>query len=140
MLPFFSTLTVRQSSQLHKLVMTAARVVVGSYFYKKPMTCILNKCRWREGSDMVNVSILKTLHSIIFTRKAENIYDYFKFNRRSTADITTKKYPKSKLAKDFFIYQGIKSYNKLPHKMKCLNVKQFKLQLKKYMTTNKGIT
>ena len=98
--------------------MFAARTAMGNYCYKKSITYILKKCNWLTAEQLINVSVLKTIHSVITTGQPKAIFRKFEFNRRSTANIIIKRFPKCKQGQDFYLNKGLKLYNKLPAELK----------------------
>ena len=91
-----SEMTNFTENKLHKIVMTTARMVIVNQCYKWSCTKILNECNWPDIRQMVDISALKFLHSIIINKQPVNIFSQFKFNRRTKAKIVLKNILKTK--------------------------------------------
>ena len=99
----------------------------------------MGKCNWLTAEQLITVSVLKTIHAVVTTGKPRAIYGKFKFNRRSTANINIKRFPKCKQGQDFYLNKGLKIYNKLPADLKQCNKKQFKNKIVKYLKSDYSV-
>ena len=66
MLPLLSSANSSQKQKVHKLIMFAARTVIGSYCFKVSCRKILKKVNWLSANQIINWSIIKSIHKIIF--------------------------------------------------------------------------
>merc|ERR1711867_299108 len=87
---------------------------------------ILNECGWLPVKELIRLSGLKVLHSIIATKEPKCLYEYIKIPRRYTANIALARYPKKSKLKKFFINQSLDDYNKLPKELKVKVPEKFK--------------
>ena len=53
MLPIYNNLPGYLNNKLHKIIMTAARTVIGNYCFRKSNLYILNKCNWMNVKNMI---------------------------------------------------------------------------------------
>ena len=126
MLPLLSSANSSQKQKVHKLIMFAARTVIGSYCFKVSCKNILEKVNWLSANQIINWSIIKSIQKIIFHKTPINIFNYYKTNRRQCSVIVPKLYPKSKLAQEIYIFKGLEIYNSFPNDIKKCNPKIFK--------------
>ena len=142
MLPLYSNLTVFNFHKLHKLLMTAARVVVGNYCYKKSCKYILDKCKWMNIGDMIKYRGLSFLHKILTTHQPTSLFNLFKTNRhnRGISMVTLKHIPKSKKFTNFFINKYISTYNSLDLTIKRKSLSQFKKEIKQWIPSHPSDT
>ena len=131
MLPLYSHASAFLLKKLHNIQMKAARVVIGSYCFKKNTNYILGKCKWVNVRKMITMSAVNNIHKVIFNQAPEPIFSLFKENRRKTSHIYTNYVPQSKVFKEFYVYSGLADYNKLSATIKTLPPKNFKKRLKK---------
>ena len=116
--------------------MTAARCAIGNYCYKKSINYILDKCKWLDINKTILNASLKLLHKIIINKKPNSIYNMFKFNRRQNVDIVTLYIPKTVNYESFYVYKGLKNFNKLPKNLKNLPPEKFKSKIKQHLKAN----
>ena len=117
--------------------MSAARLVIGHYGYKWSCHKILSECKWPNIQQMIDISTLKALHSLLNNTTPVNLYNKLKFGRRQNAQITLHDIPKTKKTEIFYFYQGLKLYNNLPKKIKMLSKSKFKFHVKYFITNNR---
>ena len=139
MLPFFSSATVLNMNKIHKLLMFAARTVIGNYCFKKSTSYILGKCNWVTAEQLIRMSGLKLIHSILSTRQPKAICNMLKINKWSTANIALKRVPICKIGREFYINMEIKNYNRLPSDIKSSNKKQFKSKVRKFLKSEYSV-
>ena len=78
MLPLMSSANATQIQKVHKLIMFAARTVLGSYCFKTSCKKILDSINWMSANQVIKWSIVKSIQKIIFTKSPANIYNYYK--------------------------------------------------------------
>ena len=132
MLPTYSNLTTFNINKLHKLLMTAARTVVGNYCYKKSCKYILDKCKWLCVNDMIKYRGLTFIHKILTHKLPISLFTMFKVSKYSRAGskISLQNIPENIKYINFFINKYIKQYNLLDGKLKSKSIKQFKKEIK----------
>ena len=129
--PLYMTANKDQVNKIHKVIMTAARTAIGNYCFKKSTSYILNKCGWMTINNMIKFSAIKLIHNIIINKSPITLFNLYKINRRSNVEIVTIYKPKTMKTEQFFIYNSIKMYNKIPKNIKTK--KNFKKELKNYL-------
>ena len=92
---------------------------------------ILKQCKWLPLNKLIDKSVINTIHNIITKKTPTSLYDLYKIPNRQVVDISTKYKPKTAKTEKFFIYSGIRLYNKLPSEIK--NAKNFKVKLRSHM-------
>ena len=137
-LPLYSQANQIMTNKLHKVLMTAARCVIGNYCFKKSINYILSKCNWLNINKMISNASLKLINGIVIDKTPKAIYNLFKINRRAVVDINLKYIPKSKYYEQFFLYKELKNYNKLPQTLKGLSKFKFKKSIKEYLKSTTG--
>ena len=137
-MPIYTQATEAQIAKIHKVIMTASRVIIGSYCFKKSTTYILDKCGLLSAKQMIAYSSITYLNKIYFNNKPTSIYELFiPINRRGTdLKIRTKLRAKTKKFKNHIINKGSEMVNSIPSEIKNLPPKTFKKQLKKYLHTH----
>ena len=68
MLPLLSSANNTQKQKVHKLIMFAARMVIGSYCFKVSCKKILEKVNWLSSNQIINWAIIKSIQKIIFNK------------------------------------------------------------------------
>jgi len=63
-LPIYTQITQCQTIKLHRVIMAAARVIIGSYRFKKSISYILDKCKLLDAKDMIAYSALIYYYTI----------------------------------------------------------------------------
>ena len=136
MLPLISSANHEQFKKVHKLIMFSARTILGSYCFKVSCKDILDQINWLSSKQLIKWSIIKSIHKIIYYKKPENLYDYFKVNKRQCALLAPKIYPKKKFSRDFFLFKGIEYYNSVPNDILKCPPHIFKKRGLKYLKSN----
>ena len=131
MLAMYTNLNEKQNNKLHKIIMTTARAVIGSYCFKISIDKILKRCKWLKIQDQIKHSALKFIHNVVTLKKPKSLSNILKFNSRSTAKISFNYFAKSKRLRNSLIFKGTRLYNNLPNFYKSLPKKKFKVKLKK---------
>ena len=85
-------------------------------------------------NNMINISAIKLIYKTLHNESPEVILEYYKLNKRKSADIFYNYIPKSSKMKNYFLYQGIKMFNGLPSKIKDLPPIKFNNHIKRYIT------
>ena len=119
LIPLYMSANKDQLNKIHKVLMTAARSVIGNYCFKKSTVYILNKCGWLGVNNMIKCASVKLIHKIITDKSPITIFELYKINARSNVDIVTHYKPKLKKTEQFFVYKGIQIYNKVPKNIKA---------------------
>ena len=135
-LPIMSQLSEKQAQKVHKLVMYAARSVMGSYCFKMSVNSILNQVGWLPAYKLIKWSAVKLIHKILYNQSPGSLFKLFKVNPRSCARVYPYKIPKSKIAKNFFLYKQLEIYNNLPSDIKSRPPHIFKIKGKRYLRSN----
>ena len=136
MLPLLSSANNIQKQKVHKLIMFAARTVLGSYCFKVSCKKIIERVNWLPANQIINWAIIKSIQKIIFNKQPTNLFNYFKTNRRQCSIIVPKTYPKSKFSRDIYIFKGLEAFNALPNDIKKCNPKIFKKKGLKYLKSD----
>ena len=136
MMPLMSSAKLSEKQKVHKLIMFAARTILGSYCFKTSCKKILESINWMSANQIINWSILKSIQKIIFTKAPNSLFNYFKNNRRQCSIIVPKIYPKSKFSRDFYLFKGLELYNAFPNDIKKFNPKTFKTKGLKYFKSD----
>ena len=105
-------------------------MTLNSYCFKKSIDYILGKCRWVDINEMIKLSSLKFINTMVLTGKPGYLYSQIKINKRACAPLSFHSYPKSNALKNTLLYKGISYYNQLPKDMKLLPRKKFKDKFK----------
>ena len=87
--------------------MTAARAAIGNYCFKQSVSKILRQCNWGNIDQMIKVSCLKCVHSLIRIIIPESTCKLLKFPRRPTAKITLIKCPEKEITRTLHIFHRI---------------------------------
>ena len=120
--------------------MRSARIIINDYCYRKSTKYILGKCNWLSVNQMIDFSAVKTIHKILYNKNPVPLYNHYKINRRTTANIHYNYIPKSSSFRKYFIYHGISTYNMLPATLKCLHPRKFKKVYKKYLLDPRSVS
>ena len=136
MLPLISSANNEQLKKIHNLIMFSARTILGSYCFKISCKKILNQVNWLSAKQLIKWSIIKSIHKIILYKKPENLYDYYKINKRQCASIVPKIYPKKKFSREFFLFKGLEYYNSIPNNIIKYPPHIFKKKGLQYMKSN----
>ena len=134
MLPIYMHASAHLKDKLHKVLMKAARYSIGNYCFKKSTYYILNKCKLTTINNMISISAIKLIHKTLHNESPEVMLEYYKLNKRKSADIFYNYVPKSANMNKYFVYQGVKLFNSIPVKIKDLPPIKFNNQIKRYIT------
>ena len=137
-IPLLSQCTNKQKQKLHKVIMSAARTIIGNYCYKKSIKYILKKCKMQDNNDLFTIWTLEFIHKALFYHLPKSMLKYYNLrkNKRKNSKITTIYRPKSVKFKNHFIYKGIHIYNTLPTEIKSLPVNTFGKRITQYVHSN----
>ena len=128
LLPLYKGCNIDLIAKIHKVIICAAKTAIGNPCFKKSNAFMLNKCKWLPINKLIDCAVLNLIHKIIINKTPSVIYNYYKIPNRAVVDITTKYIPKQVKTEKFYIYSGIKMYNKISVDIK--NSKNFKGKLK----------
>ena len=130
--PIYSIANKDNLMKLHKIIMTAARVAIGDYCFKKSNDYILNKCKWYDIDKLILISSLNTIHKVITNDTPPSMTKYFKSRERLRKGntIATNIIPLSVKFQNFYIYKYTKIYNKIDNSVRLKNPKGFKNEIK----------
>ena len=82
MLPLYSNAPKYLINKLHKVIMTAARVTIGDYCFKKYCKYILDKCSWLGIEKMILFSGIGFTYKILTKREPEAILRLYKYKKK----------------------------------------------------------
>ena len=116
--------------------MFSARTIIGNYCFKVSCKKILEQINWLSAKQLIKWSIIKSIHKILFFKKPDSLYDYYKINKRQCSSIVPKFFPTSKFARDFFMYKGLEYYNSMPSDIIKCEPRIFTKKGLKYMKSN----
>ena len=139
MLPTYTNASIYLKNKIKKVVMRSARMIIGSYCFKKSTTYILNKCKWLTVQQLIDFSTVKLVHKIIYNKCPVPLYNCYKLSNRKNAQIHYHYVPKSTAFNDYFIYHGIRLFNMLPDIIKDLPPRKFKKHYKRYLIDPKSV-
>ena len=88
------------------------------------------------AKNMINWSVIKTIHKILYHQDPSNLAKVYKVNKRSSAKISVVACPKNGKSRNFYMYKGLELYNKLPVEYKKLKPETFKTKALKYFKSN----
>ena len=135
-LPIHYNCTNNQLKKLHKVVMTAAKTVMGYGYFKMSNIKILEKCQWLSIYNLLRYSSIVFLYKIKIYKEPTAIYNLY--SKKHTERILTKQYtiynPKYSDYKKFVIYAGNDLFNSIPESITSLSPNFFSLAIKKYIT------
>ena len=118
------------SKKLHKLLMTSARLIYGSYGYKISCSKILEVAQLLTVRRMLRTTAVNLVNSVLYYRKPHSLYTLLKIPNRFTAPIIPKHLPRTSKFRNFYFYKMINYYNELPLKFKNISIKKFRGLLK----------
>ena len=72
-IPLYTQVTLKQLNMIHKVIMTSARVSIGSYCFKKSTKYILEKCNILNVKQMIIFSTLIFINKLIQYRVPQSI-------------------------------------------------------------------
>ena len=134
-LPLYMNINNTNLNKLHKVIMTAARMSIGNYCFKKSKKYIINKCGILDIKDLIIYSTLTFFYNINRRAQPQAILDlYTKQNSRDKIRKYRPLYiPESKFMEYSCIYRGAKLFNGIPQSYKQLSVERFKTTIKGYI-------
>merc|ERR1712240_403560 len=134
-IPLYTQVTLKQLNMIHKVIMTSARVSIGSYCFKKSTKYILDKCNILNVKQMIIFSTLIFINKLIQYRVPQSILELYNVTNNYTK-YKPKCKPKSKKFKNHVINRGIQIFNNIPNNFKNLPLKRSKRKLREYVMTN----
>ena len=134
-IPLYTQVTLKQLNMIHKVIMTSARVCIGSYCFKKSTKYILEKCNILNVKQMIIFSSLVFINKLIQNRVPQSILELYKVTNNDNK-YKPKCKPKTKKFKNHIINRGIEIYNNIPNDFKNLPLKPYKRKLREYVMTN----
>ena len=81
MLPLYNNLPGYLVRKLHKIVMTAARVIIGNYCFKISNIYILGKCGWMDIKYMIIKRSLCYIHNVLTNKAPKCIMELYRKQR-----------------------------------------------------------
>merc|ERR1712240_567847 len=125
-LPLYTQANKNQISKIHKVIMTSARAIIGSFCFKKSTKYILDKTKLLSGENMIKYTSIKYLHKIMADNKIQSILSLYKQQNRRKNDHKLRCIykPKTKKMESHVIYKGAQLLNNLPIEMKKRVLKQ----------------
>ena len=138
MLPIYNNLPGYLNNKLHKIIMTAARTVIGNYCFRQSNLYILNKCNWMNVQNMIKHRCLCYIHKLIISKAPKCIMEIYRKSRfeRHRSNISLLNVPKKKKYSKFYIYEHTGTYNNLPMEMKQKSINVFKKELKIWINSH----
>merc|ERR1712240_205865 len=134
-IPLYRQVTLKQLNMIHKVIMTSARVSIGSYCFKKSTKYILDKCNILNVKQMIIFSTLIFINKLIQYKLPQSILELYNVTNNYTK-YKPKYKPKSKKFKNHVINRGIEIFNNIPDNFKNLPLKRYKRKLREYVMTN----
>ena len=64
-LPTYTQITDKLNIRIHRVIMAAARTIIGNYCFKKSINYILDKCKLLDSKDMIAFASIKYKQNII---------------------------------------------------------------------------
>ena len=119
MLPLYMNTTNENKNKMHKVIMGAARTVIGKYCCRNTTNQILAKCKWLNIKSMITHSAITSIHSYITNNTPKAIMALINNkNNRINKDLTLKYIPRTSKFKNFYMTIGLKIYNQIPTSIK----------------------
>ena len=122
--------TEAQLNRLHKVLMTSARLIFGSYGFKVSCDKILKTTQLLTLRRICRTEAVKFINGVMHNRKPLLIYSLINMPNRLTAPIYPKYLPRASKFRNFYFYKMLKYFNELPLTYRNISVKKFKRQLK----------
>ena len=127
--------------KLHKLIILTAKYVIGNACYRMSTMAMMSKCTWLSFYQCIIFSSLILFRKVIISECPKSIYNMYitSDNQRRVKKakvVYTKKRPKTKNVKDFFIYKACEMYSYIPETIKQLNETKYRDSIKKYILSN----
>ena len=90
---------------------------------------------------MISHVAIVTIHTILYKRTPQSIIKLFSniTLTRTTKDISLKYTPRTTKFQKFYLYSGLKLYNKLPTNLKNKSIQSFKKLSKKWLIQQTGV-
>ena len=128
--------------KLHKLIVAAARYVIGNACYRMSTMSIMGKCNWLSLYQRIVYSSLSLFYKIIENQRPMSLYQYYIVNNtrsrtvKRSKVIYTARCPKSKEVNELFIYKTCELYSYLPMEIQNLSIKKFNTTIKTHIYDN----
>ena len=123
---------------IHKVFMTAAMTIIGSYCFKQTTNYILTKCNMLTAKQLITYSAILFTHKITTNKLPTSNYSkYLPPNRRTTnMTIRTRIRPKSKKSKNHIVHKGAELLNLIDNNIRILPLNKFKKRLRSHVKEN----
>merc|ERR1712105_226449 len=97
-LPTYTQITDKQNIRIHRVIMAAARTIIGNYCFKKSINYILDKCKLLDSKDMIAFASIKYINKILLHKTPRSIISNYSANNKQNTDnkLTTIYKPKTK--------------------------------------------
>ena len=142
MLPLYLHASQVLKNKLHKVLMTAARVVISDFCYKKSCSYILKKCQWLSIKNYIIKSGIIVFYKIVTDNEPVALFELYKKNlkQRSCTKWSTIYKPKTVNMEKYFIYKSINLFYNLPYNLQNAKSTTFNKKLKKYLMNSPDYT
>ena len=137
-LPTYTQITDKLNIRIHRVIMAAARTIIGNYCFKKSINYILDKCKLLDSKDMIAFASIKYINKILLHKTPRSIIsNYLANNKRNTDNkLRTIYKPKTKKLGKHIIYRGAQLYNIIPSEIKNLPIKAMSKKLRIFIRTS----
>lgn len=130
----------KQLKILNVLINKIGRKAMGFQIYKWSNNKLMQNCKWLNGTHILVYSTLNLIHKVNILGQPKQIINLMKFrekgNSRFVRALIEMKYVfKNEKLNATTLYKGILLYLKIPENLKSLNLKKFKIAIKKYIET-----
>ena len=132
MLPTYTNLTSIQYAKIYTIMMKTARWTKGEHVQRERNSTVLKTLNWLPLKEMIKVSGIKVMHSIIQTREPKYLHAMLRIPRRKMAQIGMTKYAKKQKLSKSMMYMTLKEYNNLPEQLKLTEKEKFKPRVNTY--------
>ena len=90
---------------------------------------------------MISHAAIITIHTIVHKQIPQSILQLFSniTLTRTSKDIALKYTPRTTKFQKFYLYSGLKIYNKLPQNLKSKSIKSFKKLSKRWLKQQSGV-
>ena len=141
MIPLYMNAPAYEIKKLHKVLMTSARLAIGSYCFKKSCDYMLKKCNWLNINNLINHAGISLTHKIINKKEPISILKLYKSgkNKRIATRWYTMYNPKTENMKKFYIYKSLDDFYKIPKEIQSCKPNLFKKKLKIFLETHTGL-
>ena len=112
---------------------------------KNVLNCViavhLNKCKWINIKNMIDHSMITTIHSIMSNNTPQSIIKLLNntHNSRVCKEIKLRYIPRTLKYRKFFLVSGLKIYNDIPSNFKQKSQSMFKKLTKKWIISYNGV-